>query len=412
MRAETLEKKGALGRFNREARALAALRGRHVVRVLDFGTDERGAYLVMELLQGESLEARLARVKRLSQTEAAWVLSDLASGLGQAHAAGLVHRDVKPANVFLCREEDREIAKVLDFGVAKARAWDSASHSGQTSLGTLLGTPAYMSPEQANGATEIDFRSDVWSFGVLAFQCLTGMRPFDGRGLGDVLAQICAGPLPVPSEYAAVPPRFDGWFAACVQRDPAQRFASIERAAAELRECLGEPSVRRSLPELEMPAAPASVQTFVGSPSTIGGGVTASSGQAERAAEARRASGSRFGVVLASLVALAGGGSLAVYLWRAPSAVPGAEAGTSAVAPVAPSAGPVSKALPQPTMEPPRLVPPRSSGVMTHSAAPAAPSSAVSERKRSEKVRTRPAPSTLPVVPPPKPEDVKHDLKF
>ncbi len=221
-------------RFLREAQAAASLRSRHVVQIFDYGVDEGVPFIAMELLDGESLRERLERRGRLSPGETARILSQVARAVDKAHEAGIVHRDLKPDNIFLVREED-ETAKVLDFGIAKiekGRSGDLESLS--TLTGRVLGTPFYMSPEQARGDRTIDYRSDLWALAVIAFECLTGERPFEGHGLGDIIVKICSEAVPVPSTRSAVPDGFDFWFAQGVERDPNRRFQSARELSDAL----------------------------------------------------------------------------------------------------------------------------------------------------------------------------------
>src|SRR5262249_46182747 len=157
-------------------------------------------------------------------------ISHVARALTQAHAAGIIHRDLKPANIFFVRDIDREIAKVLDFGVAKI-----AGASGQNQHitgGAILGTPIYMSPEQARGGEPLDARSDLWSLAVVTFECLTGRVPFDGKGIGDVFVKIIEHPLPVPSDVAPFVPRaFDAWWKKAAARKADERFQTAQELA-------------------------------------------------------------------------------------------------------------------------------------------------------------------------------------
>ncbi|HKO91641.1 MAG TPA: serine/threonine-protein kinase, partial [Polyangiaceae bacterium] len=174
----------ALARFHREAHSAATIRSPHVVQILDHGVDDISnmPFIVMELLDGETLGERLTRERTLSPERTASVIGDVCRALGRAHPAGIVHRDLKPDNVFLVRDE-QEFAKVLDFGVAKSRPY--ALGVGETTrTGSLVGTPYYMSPEQMRGAKELDSRSDLWSVAVMACECITGRRPFEGDTVG------------------------------------------------------------------------------------------------------------------------------------------------------------------------------------------------------------------------------------
>ncbi len=200
----------ALARFHREARAAAAIRSPHVVQILDHGIDQHlGApFIVMELMDGESLAQRLARQGRISPGETARVMTHVARALSRAHDAGIVHRDLKPDNVFLVRNEDEEVAKVLDFGIAKAHGHALAGDSG-TRTGTVMGTAYYMSPEQISGQKSVDLRTDLWALGVMTYECVSGVRPFDAETIGGLTLKICVEPMPIPSQHALVPPGFD-----------------------------------------------------------------------------------------------------------------------------------------------------------------------------------------------------------
>ncbi|WP_338091903.1 serine/threonine-protein kinase [Sorangium cellulosum] len=210
-------------RFEREAKVAAQIRSPHVVQILDHGVWQGAPYIAMEYLEGEDLETRIQRVGRLDPHDTLAITTQVARALTRAHAAGLVHRDLKPANIFLVRDDDREIAKVLDFGIAKDSTPRVAS---TTKTGSLLGTPAYMSPEQAQGTKSIDHRSDLWSLAVVVFECLTGRLPFDSAAFGDLLLKIMVRPLPVPSQIAPVPSGFDAWWARAASREPDARFQS------------------------------------------------------------------------------------------------------------------------------------------------------------------------------------------
>jgi serine/threonine protein kinase len=210
-------------RFVREARAAAKLRSNHVVTIFDVDYFNGVPFIAMELLTGESLECRLDR-GTLSPEFTLQVIRQIASGLGKAHQAGLVHRDLKPDNVFLV-EEDPLLVKILDFGVAK-NVSTLAMH--RTASGAIVGTPYYMSPEQATGKL-VDLRSDVWALGVLTFRCLTGTLPFDGEHWPEVLLKIVQGKLPLPSRcHPGVSPAIDRWWKGAMRRDPTDRPNSAE----------------------------------------------------------------------------------------------------------------------------------------------------------------------------------------
>jgi serine/threonine-protein kinase len=222
----------AVARFEREARAAAQLRSRHVVQVFDVGAEYGVAFIVMELLEGESLGARLLRRGKLTPAETAILLSQVAHALTRAHQAHIVHRDLKPDNIFVARDQDEEVVKVLDFGIVKAT--DLSSGAPSTQQGMLLGTPQYMSPEQVSGAKDLDYRADLWAFGVIAYECLTGERPFERSSPEGLFFAISGAPMPIPSTLHPVPAGFDAWFARACARDRWQRFGSAREAASEL----------------------------------------------------------------------------------------------------------------------------------------------------------------------------------
>jgi serine/threonine-protein kinase len=231
----------ALARFMREAQSAAALRSPHVVQILDYGADQGVPYIAMELLEGESLAARRERVGRLSPAETAHFLTHVGRAVSKAHESGIVHRDLKPDNIFLVRNDEEEVAKVLDFGIAKAGAGFGVTTGSATRTGAVMGTPYYMSPEQAEGNKLVDHRTDLWALGVIAFECLVGRRPFDSDALGSLLLAICTRPIPVPSSLGPVPPGFDAWFARACARELHERFQTARELTGELRRvCAGE----------------------------------------------------------------------------------------------------------------------------------------------------------------------------
>lgn len=225
-------------RFEREAKAAARLRSSHVVQILDYGVWNDLQYIAMELLKGETLEERLCRRGALSAGQTVAVILQVARALMKAHAAGLVHRDLTPNNIFLVTEDDHEIAKVLDFGIVKSPL--PTVHECITAAGVMIGTPLYMSPEQAQGLTCIDYRSDLWSLAVIAFRCVTGRFPFDSEALGELVMQIVVNELPRPSSLnPSVPLGFDAWWTRAAARDPALRFRSAKELADTLASVLG-----------------------------------------------------------------------------------------------------------------------------------------------------------------------------
>lgn len=215
------------GRFLQEARSAAAVRSAHVVQVFDSGVEGDTPYIVMELLDGESLDVRLAERGPLSPGELRKVFGEVARALAKAHALGVVHRDIKPSNIFLSREGPYEVTKLVDFGIAKVKSEALAFTHVGTKMGTLLGTPQYMSPEQARGSCTVDYRTDLWAMAIVACECLTGSCPFSGRTVGDLTIQICTERPTAPSDLGKVPRGFDAWFFKATGKNPGQRFKSI-----------------------------------------------------------------------------------------------------------------------------------------------------------------------------------------
>jgi serine/threonine-protein kinase len=231
----------AQARFEREAKAAASLRSPHVVQILDHGIFDGTPYIAMELLDGEEWGKKLHRVGRMAPAEVIKIVGEVGRALTKAHAVGIVHRDLKPENIYLVKDDDREIAKVLDFGIAKATGNEVSGSN--TKTGAMLGTPYYMSPEQAQGVKAVDHRSDLWSLGVIVFQALTGRLPFESEALGDLLVRIIVAPVPRAADFVQdLPPAFDQWWAKASQRDPALRFQSSKEFCEALSAAFGQGS--------------------------------------------------------------------------------------------------------------------------------------------------------------------------
>jgi serine/threonine protein kinase len=247
--AEYAESAEARSRFDNEARAAATIQSKYAIQIFDHGISEDGRpYIVMEMLVGEPLDRRIERVGRITPVETARILKQVSRALQRAHDAGVIHRDLKPENIFLVRspDDDDEIAKVLDFGIAKIQPPPGQQGvSSSTKTGAVLGTPYFMSPEQARGLRNVDHRTDLWSLGVIAYKCVVGVLPFEGESVGDLLVKICTAPLAIPSQAVpGLPPAFDAWFAHALERDPAGRFQSATELADALAFAVGLSSYR------------------------------------------------------------------------------------------------------------------------------------------------------------------------
>jgi len=196
---------GSRRRFMREARAASSVVHAHVVRIHDVLMVDDDPVIVMELLEGETLAAKLRRDKKLTIEETAAVLRPVVSAVGTAHAQGIIHRDLKPDNIFLARNAGGGLTvKVVDFGIAKLTAVDGDGEKtgGLTTTGTMLGTPYYMSPEQAFAEKDIDHRSDVWSLGIILYRCLSGTLPTRADNVGQILKIILSDRIPLLSQAA------------------------------------------------------------------------------------------------------------------------------------------------------------------------------------------------------------------
>lgn len=228
----------AKSRFLAEAKAAAALRSNYVVQVFDSGMTEDGIpYLVMEHLKGESLEERIQRSGRLPLDQAVRILGQVAKGLARAHSHDIVHRDLKPANIFLATTDDGEqIAKILDFGIAKMHREDEDYKA--TATGVIMGTPLFMSPEQARGLKSVDKTSDLYSLGMVAYTAVVGEVPFHAESFGDLVYMVCTQELPQINEAAPwLPGTMDAWFRRACHKDQAGRFASAEEMYEALLVC-------------------------------------------------------------------------------------------------------------------------------------------------------------------------------
>ncbi|MFL6208344.1 MAG: SUMF1/EgtB/PvdO family nonheme iron enzyme [Pyrinomonadaceae bacterium] len=235
-------------RFRREARAAAALRHPNVVVIYDYGearNEDAPAYIVMELVEGDSLRELLRREERLAPERAVALMRDICAGVGAAHRRQIFHRDLKPDNVIVLppdEDRERETVKVVDFGIAKLR--DAAGAPTLTQTGVVMGTPHYMSPEQCRGEM-LDARADVYSLGAILYEMLAGAPPFTAASLMGVLTKhITEAPPPLPAD-ASVPPALDSLIMRALAKDPAARPANATELSRELRAAEEETSRQR-----------------------------------------------------------------------------------------------------------------------------------------------------------------------
>jgi eukaryotic-like serine/threonine-protein kinase len=235
-----LEKRELVRRLLQEARMASSIGHENIVDVLDFGsTDDGRAFVAMEYLEGESLAALLNREAPLPVARALAIARQVTSALGAAHAKGIVHRDIKPENVFIIQRGENDFVKVVDFGVSKAvRSGEEGLDSLRlTRTGTLLGTPLYMSPEQARGDDDVDARTDVWAVGILLYECLTGDVPFRANNYLRVIAQVLGTEIVSPSALRPeldIPQSVDAVVMRALARDREQRFADMASLEREI----------------------------------------------------------------------------------------------------------------------------------------------------------------------------------
>ena len=230
LNAAHLSNKEIVQRFLQEARAAARIAHPGIVTMFDCGqTEGAGAYIAMELLQGESLTARLQNAGRLAPAVAVELVRQVAHALDAAHEAGVLHRDLKPDNIYVVPDpatHSGERVKVLDFGLAKL------GNNAQTQINTVFGTPRYMSPEQCRSATQIDHRSDIYALGCILFELVTGRTPFEGS-LRELVDRHQRAPIPRASSFSMeVSPALDDLIMQMLQKDPAlrpQTMAAVQR---------------------------------------------------------------------------------------------------------------------------------------------------------------------------------------
>ena len=226
--AEIADNEDFVSRFFTEARAVNDIRHPNIVEITDFGTFGKLPYIVMELLEGETLEDRLAHVHMLDVPSAVRVVAQIAAAVGAGHDHGMVHRDLKPANIFLCNHPDYpDYVKVLDFGIAKLMAHDrNVQH--HTEMGALMGTPAYMSPEQCLGDTHLDHRSDIYSLGVVLYEMISGRLPFTAETAGRlIMSHVQEPPLPPQRINPSISAATNAVILRAMAKKPDERFASM-----------------------------------------------------------------------------------------------------------------------------------------------------------------------------------------
>jgi len=308
----------AVQRFEREAQAAGRIGSEHIVEVLDLGDLASGdRYMVMEYLEGESLNDRIASEGRLSPQTTASIVIDTLTGLRAAHEAGIIHRDLKPDNLFLLSDRGgkKDFVKIVDFGISKFSAM--GGEFSMTRTGAVMGTPFYLSPEQAKGDRNLDKRADLYAVGVILYEAVAGKVPFDGETFNELLFKIVLEPIP---PLSSVVPDIDPHFAAIVEksmaRDPNQRFQTADEMILALRAWLaGQPLA----PELAKQAAAARKGSTQLDHIEHGGGTFSGArthgawANTNTEAPAPTQKQNKWGLIAAAAVVLLGGGGLIIY---------------------------------------------------------------------------------------------------
>jgi serine/threonine protein kinase len=377
-------------RFLREARAAISIRSAHVVRVMDVGTLASGApFMVMEYLEGRDLQSLLQEKGALSINEAAEYVVQACDAMAEAHARGIVHRDLKPANLFLTQRFDgTPWIKVLDFGISKAVARDSVDPEvSLTQTAAILGSPAYMSPEQVRNAKTVDARADVWSLGVILYKLLAGGAPFEGSTFSSLCAAIVADdPTPIRDKRPDVPAELEAIVMRCLAKKADARYQRVEELAMALR-----------------PFAAGDYAAPPSAPDTQRGMIEPTVDQAQPAATADVARKSRgalwIGVALAAVVS---GVLIVPRLMPAPSTPEPTTTPSIAESPAPVVIPPVVTATVAP---PPPIDPPVASAIV---APPTKPGVKVAAKPSAS---VAPSASALQVTPPPAPSKVPDPLE-
>ncbi|HSO38315.1 MAG TPA: serine/threonine-protein kinase [Labilithrix sp.] len=403
----------AAARFQLEAQISAKLsrRTRHIISVSDHGEENGLAYLVMELLEGESLEARITRSGRLSLAETAAIVMQIARALEQAHAEGIFHRDLKPANLFLTRDEEgRLLVKVLDFGIARSNKPFRTRSPVMTGKDMVLGTPSYMSPEQARGLDSLDHRCDVWALAVVAYESLTGDIPWEGETLEDIFLSICTHRVrPILGLRPDLPPAIAQVFERSFAEKLDARFGSALELSDALELLVDPGAVEAAAGPRVVPASARRMQSDHDLPSAM----VAVGSPAERAPTTRRWSGwliaaiaaiVTLGVVLLGLRSFTGRRGAVP---AAPPSNPVAAVPSAMIAPPVEPAAPTALPAPVVTAKPP---PPASPAKASHRVAqPVAVAPVVTQAPPPVAPPPPPPPAaplrSAPPAPPPGPPD-------
>jgi len=416
--ARSRDGKELAARFLREARATIKIRSEHVVRVLDVATLDDGVpCIVMEHLDGVDLERHLADSGPIRPQEAVDHVLQACEALAEAHVLGIVHRDLKPANLFLARRADGTPSiKVLDFGISKLLGTGNVRLTGKHDV---MGSPRYMSPEQMRASTTLDTRTDVWSLGVILYELITGVPPFDGEAVTEVCASILSDPpSPVLSKATGIPPGLEGIILRCLEKKPAKRFQDVGELAAALAvfgsegsdasaACVARVLHKAALPIVRAGLGPGGVSAMSESQRARSWNATTASVSVPSAPHASTAGLRRLGIVAVLSAAVVG--AVTVTLLRRSHALAAMSSPEPARVVAPASAPPAVVPLPDDIPPPPSDTPPDTSMADTEVTVPALARSAAAPASAADLTRASAATPSgsaqLPTVaaPPPRP---------